>query len=480
MSQPPWIAAAALSPFAADALFQKGEFAQAREGYRALHQAERELWALLRLDRWEEARALGQSHKAPSAELLGLLALASLRAGEPQRAQVLAERAERRSPESYWPLVARGTLALRWEADRPKALGYLRSATRRRPEIPEGWLALLAATHDVQEATQSARELNRLAPHGYPFDFWSQPLRSSASSVLPFLQAFPEGALFTPVPALPAVQVLSLKRDPQGMLFFEAELDGQRLRLLYDTGAGRHFVLTPQAVARLKSAFVAKTTVTGLQGQSLGQLYRAERLRLDTLELGAVLVESAPGNLGGFDGLVGWRIFGERVQELDLRRLTLTLREEPDLSQRGTGGWLPLHLVAEQPVLEVRCRVGSKTPERAFWAILDTGASRDFFSLRAGAQLTKRYRREVLTTPIGIGQSHPKVETRSLAVGFDLLSEQGELLTSYAQASAASFLDSVHSPATGFEYGLLLGMDFCSRFATIELDPVGRRLRFTR
>lgn len=470
----PWVATAALSPILPDVLFENGEFVRAISGYRALRLYEGELRALLRLDRWQEAIAAGERAPALTPEQEGLLALAYLRAGQPQRAQESAEWAWRRDSQAYWPLVALGTLALRWESDHETAGAYLRQAIARRPNYAEGWLALLATTREAQEVAQAAAALTRLAPQGYPFDFWSKPLRDNAQNALQFTDAFPRGETFCPVSAVPSVQVLQLKRDPRGMLYFNAEVDGQRLRLLYDTGGGRHLLLTPDAVARLRPLFVASTIVTGLQGHSGGLLHRAERLRLDSLELRALPVESTRANLGGFDGLVGWRIFGERVQRVDLRQNTLTLLEKPGRSEAGI--CLSLHLIQDQPVIGVRCRHAGKS-DLPLWAILDTGATQDFFSLRAGAQLSSRARREVLRVSIGIGQTHEKMETRSLAVGFDLFSLSNQLLTSYAQATAASFLDDVHNPASGFEHGLLLGMDFISRFAVLELDPVGRQVR---
>ncbi|WP_394795873.1 aspartyl protease family protein [Armatimonas sp.] len=476
MPQMSRVAAAALSPILPDVLFQRGEFARARAGYQARRLYEGELRSLLRLDRWQEAIVVGESAPAPTPEQEGLLSLAYLRAGQPQRARESADWAWRRDPQAYWPLVARGTLALRWDADPVAAGGFLRQATALRPELAEGWLALLAAPLDSQEAARSAANLARLEPRGYPFDFWSKPLRESALNALRFTHAFPDGQVFCPVGARLPVQTLRLKRDPRGMLYFDAEVDGQRMRLLYDTGGGRHFLLTPAAVARLRPLFIASTVVTGLQGQSGGGLHRAERLRLDTLELRALPVESAPANLGGFDGLVGWRVFGERIQRLDLRQNTLTLLERPSVQESGALQ-LPLHLILDQPVIGVRCRRRDQTAEIPLWAILDTGATEDFFSLRAGAQLTSRFRRGALQASIGIGQSHKRIETRSLAVGFDLLSQASQPLTSYSEATAASFLDTVHNPASGFEHGLLLGMDFISRFTVIELDPVGRQVR---
>ena len=282
--------------------------------------------------------------------------------------------------------------------------------------------------------------------------------------------------MFCPQTPLPPVYTLPLKRDLRGMLYFDARIEGQSMRLLYDTGGGHHFILTPQALARLHPTFVASTMLTGIQGQSAGRLYRAERLQLGELELKRLLIESAPGNLGGFDGLIGWRVLGERVQRLDLRQNTLTLLEKP-APQDTQDILLPLHLVADQPVIQVHCRRRGRTGGNSLWAILDTGATQDFFSLRAGAQLTSRFRRDRLQTTMGIGQSHQQIERRTLSVGYELLTPENRLLASYSEATAASFLDKVHNPATGFEHGLLLGMDFLSRFSVIDLDPIGRRVR---
>jgi len=476
MPQTPWIPASVLAPLAPNLLFQKGEFERARSGYRALHCYEGELHALLRLDRWQEALTVGEKVTAPTPEGEGLLALAYLRSGQPQRAQQSAEWAAPRDSSAYWPLVALGAVALRWKASRDEAHGHFLRATQQRPELAEGWLGLLAVAATPEEAQQVVAALARLAPRGYPFDFWSQPLRLSVQNQ-PFVsRAFPEGGMFCPQTPLPPVQTLSFKRDPRGMLYFDALIEGQPMRLLYDTGGGHHCMLTSQALARLQPAFVASTVLTGIQGQSAGQLYRGERLQIGELELRRLLIESAPGNLGGFDGLVGWRVLGERVQRIDLRQNTLTLLEKPAFRE-GPGISLPLHFVADQPVIGVRCRRWGRVGEVALWAILDTGATQDFFSLRAGAQLSARFRRDRLQTTMGIGQSHKQIERRTLSVGYELLTPESRFLASYSEATAASFLDKVHNPATGFEHGLLLGMNFLSHFSVIELDPLGRRVR---
>jgi Aspartyl protease len=481
----PWIAAATLSPLTPNLHFQGGRFARAQVAYQALAKTqpltclgrEGQLLTLLRLDRWPEAIALGEKCQQDEPELMGLLALACLRGGQAVRAQALAVAAWQQEPRAFWPLVARGSVALRWDADSHAAQSFLRLATQRRPDIPEAWLTLLAAVQDPDEAQRVENELARLAPQGYPFTFWSAPLRQRATTAARYSAAFPKGQTFSRTSAPVAVQTLALKHDPRGMLYLEAELDGQRFRLLYDTGGGRHFILTPTALARLKPTFVASTVLMGLQGQSKGAIHRGERLRLGELELHAVPIESTAGNLGGFDGLIGWRVFGERVQRLDLGRGTLTLQEKPSPPE-ARGVSLPFHLIQDQPVLQLQCERGKGRPNLPLQAILDTGSIEDLFSLRMGERLAGRTgSRRTIQNPLGIGQTHARIELRSLPVPFDLLTQQGARLTSYTQGSAASFLDQVYSPATGFEHDLLLGMDFVSRFSVIELDPVGRRVR---
>lgn len=479
----PWLAAAALAPLTPSHHFSTGAFASARVGFQALARRspltvtgrECQLLTLLRLDAWSEALLLGERVRQESPELAGLYALACLRGGQPHRAQELAEAAWHEAPEAFWPLVALGTIALRWESDLRAAQGYLRQATALRPSSPEAWLALLAAVQDPREAEQVEQELARCRPLGYPFQFWSAPLRQRAHTAASFSAAFPGGETFCWPKTKPSdVIVLALKRDPRGMLYIEAELDGHSLRLLYDTAAGRHFIVTPQALARLKPLFVASTVITGLQGQSHGTIHRAERLRLGALELGAVPVESTAANLGGFDGLIGWRVFGERVQQLDLQAGTLTLRERP-LPQDRRGVVVPMQLVQDQPVLWLQAGGTGKRGKIPFLSVLDTGAPQDIFSLRAGARLVPRPGRgQLLQETLGIGQTHAKIEFRTLRSGFGLFTLQGQHLTDYTQATAASFLDRVYSPAVGIEHDLLLGMDFLSRFSQLTLDPVGK------
>lgn len=472
MSLIPWLTAAALAPLGPDCLFEAGEFARAQAGYQRLRLSEKQLWALLRQDHWQEAIVLGERVAPQTAEGEGLLALAYLRGGQPARALESARWAAERDPVAYWPKVALGTLASRWRGDHEAALLYLRQAVTINPRFPEGWLALLAATPDLTEARYAESRLLQLAPKGYPFRTQSSSLPSAL-----FLAAFPGGQVFIPRGSPPEQQVLPLKRDLRGMLYVEVKLDGHSFRLLYDTGGGRHLVLTPSALERLKPTFVTSTVMTGVQGWSPARLFRAERLQLGSMELRSLVIESAPANLGGFDGLVGWRVLGELVQRIEPERGTLTLSKMP-LALTRDARCLPLHLIQDQPVVGVECRPEGKREPVFLWSFLDTGSTDDFFSLRMGALLapTGRHRTR-LQSAVGLGKSQQQVELETLPVAFDVLSERGELLTSYTQATAASFLDKVLNPAMGFEHGLLLGMEFLSRFKCIELNPLQRQVR---
>ncbi len=438
---------------------------------------EKQLWELLRQDRWKDAIELGEQAVSPTAEGEGLLALAYLRGGLPAQAQASAQWASQRDLVAYWPKVALGTLACRWGGDQQAGLAALRQAVVAYPYIPEGWLALLSMTSDPSEARRAKNTLLRLAPQGYPFRtkdslLWSDTLPSSL-----YLAAFPEGRAFIPQNPPSEPLVLPLKRDRRGMLSVEVELEGHPFRLLYDTGGGRHLVLTPPALARLKPRFITRTVLTGVQGQGSARLYRAERLRFGSLELSPLVVESTSADLGGFDGLIGWRVLGELVQRLEPDRGTLTLSKKPQPVASGTV-CLPLHLMQDQPVIGVECRPDSKRAPLSVWALLDTGSTDDYFSLRVGALLAPKGRRRIPQANItGIGQSRQQIVQERLSVAFDLFSERGELLTSYAEATSASFLDTVLSPALGFEHGLLLGMDFLGRFSCIELDPLQQQAR---
>ena len=477
MSLIPWLTAAALAPLGPDGLFEAGEFTRAQAGYRRLRLSEKQLWALLRQDRWQEAIVLGERAAPQTAEGEGLLALAYLRGGQPRSALESADWAAERDPSAYWPKVALGTLASRWSGDHAAALRCLRQAVAINPQLPEGLLALLTATPDLAEARCIENTLLQLAPKGYPFRTRSASLWNSSLPSSRFLAAFPGGQTFISKDPLPEQRVLPLKRDLRGMLYVEVEVDGHPFRLLYDTGGGRHLVLTSSALERLKPTFVTSTVMTGVQGQSPARLYRAERLQLGSMELSSLVIESVPGNLGGFDGLVGWRVLGELVQRIEPERGTLTLSKKP-LALTRDAQCLPLHLIQDQPVVGVKCRPEGKREALFIWSFLDTGSTDDFFSLRVGALLVPTGRRRTrLLSAVGLGKSQQPVELETLPVAFEVFSERGELLTSYTQATAASFLDKVLNPAMGFEHGLLLGMEFLSRFKCIELDPLQRQVR---
>ena len=431
----------------------------------------------LRSDRWREA--LRQCELAreglASPECCGLFALATFRAGLPDVARHWADRGLRDQPDAYWPLVARGILAALWDHKPALALDSLRRATGLRPDLPDAWLGILLATELDSEQEQAQRRLHALPPSSSVFPTWGPALLTSLERPI----AFPEGEAFSQTSSPPLRVTIPLRRDPRGMLWVAAQIDGKRFRLLYDTGGGRHLLLTPTALARLRPRYIASTRLLGLQGFSDATLHQADRLQLGTLELRALPIESTQANLGGFDGLLGWRTLGDLSQRVDLERLTLTLSTEsfPPNSQRVT---MPLQIFRNHLLVALRCAPDGIEPF-ALWGLIDTGASDDFFSLAIAQRLAHglpapRQHRGMLQSSIGVGHTQRKIDLLSFSRSYTLTTPTRQPLTLYAEGRGASFLDNVHNPATGFEHGLLLGMDFISRFSSLEIDPLRSQL----
>jgi clan AA aspartic protease (TIGR02281 family) len=104
------------------------------------------------------------------------------------------------------------------------------------------------------------------------------------------------------------------------VLAVDAEVNGERLRLLVDSGA-THVVLEPDAAARL--GLLDAAGAARLRRKGAAPPAGIERRTLDRVEVGAHGFEDVPARIlhtfedGVLDGLLGLGAFGDRVWTLD-------------------------------------------------------------------------------------------------------------------------------------------------------------------
>ncbi|MEZ5443588.1 MAG: aspartyl protease family protein [Lysobacterales bacterium] len=138
-------------------------------------------------------------------------------------------------------------------------------------------------------------------------------------------------------------------------IYVQVEVNGQPLRLLFDTGGVN--LLTPKAAERLGLSSSGQLAARGVgeKAQDVG-FAQAEQLRIGTFELDQPLfyvIDLGPmmGVEGmEFDGLVGFEVFKRAIVQIDYpaRRLRLY----PEGSAQASGHTLPFVLDERIPVIE--------------------------------------------------------------------------------------------------------------------------------
>ena len=386
---------------AAEASFAQGKFDDARKTYQTLLKMDPSQTAprlgliqtLLRLDRWREALTEAQSFVLAdpnSADARGLRALAEMRAGQPDAAQSDAEKSLSLDKDDYWGLVAAGRLA-DWNGRRKDSREFFTRATSLHPERPDAWLGLWddADENRIGETDLAvAKHYLALDPKGQPFDGETPFLRNLIEKESAFWSGFDADPAFHLSEADKKQEAYSaifpIQRDGDYVMV-AVKVNGQPFRLLFDTGASG-LLLTRKAARRLALPDLAKSLVSGLQGNAPATLQRADTLSLGpvTFHSVPVLVADGPDNMG--EGLFGGNILEDYAVTLDFDNGTMTLARGPGAAHiahpNSTTSTVPLHLFHGDLYISAHAQdMDGHAPDRPLWALLDTGAETNFLSL---------------------------------------------------------------------------------------------------
>ena len=448
--------------------------------------------ALLRLDRWDEA--LGEAEDAVrlfprDADLLGLLALAQFRGGQPDDALKSARGARLMDSESYFGLLAEATLLSQWQDDDKKALPLARRAAALRPDRPEGWWILLQTLDGPQDAPKVIAALRALHPKGHPFDEQVGDIGAMTDTIAA-LQRTRRRLTLSRDNRLPDMARIPMARA-MDMIFVDTMVNGRSVRLLFDTGASNALVLDAPIAKKVHPTFLTNTIVRGVQGKEASRLLVARNVSLGPVRLGSLPMREV-ADTPMCDGIFGGALLERYAVTLDFGRGELLLRRVKGGKAVGTlppirgaagpirtytvpfrrafGGnlYVPLRLVAPPSAPDT---FSVRSPA---WAILDTGAQMGLISQRLagalGAGLPPESVRSISTSaPVGLGSTSSKIELTLAQRPFSLLLGGG-LVHPVAFGIGASPLDRVISPGTGFETGAILGIPFLSRYKRATFD----------
>lgn len=515
-----------------DALFAMNRFAEARVAYKsALKQEPSRLplhlglvRTLLRLDRWQEAveAARAATKSAPkSADAEGMLALALMRAGQPDEAASAVGSAvalegnkisgdlthSTGSPvavksDSYWTLSALGCLA-NWNGQEALAMQALRRATTLQPEWPEAWYFLVSLTTSKSEVTaQDLEDLNhylKLHARGQPHSLAQEELPSRLTLIRTYVSAPPYQAL-EPISEAQYQEAdqgtradftvtLPIERA-HGYVIVPVQLEGKKLRLLLDTGGGSDITLNQSTVEALKLQKLADSEVVGVSGKEPAKLYLGKRLTLGGQSFGPIPIVGVKSAVGPFDGIMGVSPFDHDVVTIDLQhnRLTLSRGKTAMAPPAAPGNRL---LVVPFHYFESNVLIPLSMGNQPTWSLVDTGFDGySTLSLRLARQIAAGRRKGTyaetdIDGKFGIGAD----ETKQRALGFvdpvplkiaGSPASGGDLIVPMKDAFGISMLDKRISPSTNFELGSLLGISFLMTAERITIDYPHRLLTLER
>jgi len=183
----------------------------------------------------------------------------------------------------------------------------------------------------------------------------------------------------------------------------EVEINGAKMRLVLDTGAGG-IVIQRSSAERAGIASIADATLRGFGDNSKlrgGYIGLAERVRISGVELGDALIQVSNQVFEDIqDGLIGTNVFSEFLVTLDFAGRKVRL-EPLGGYQPGTedsidavvppdaGGWARVYQFGH--MLLIPTRVGDS--REALFAI-DTGAARTLISYDLAAEVSKLNRED--------------------------------------------------------------------------------------
>ena len=484
---------------AAERLVAQGRFAQARDAFlQALKRSPDDagllnnlVLCLSRLDEWQ--KALDYASKAAAlapgnADARGLYAFTLLRAGQPAASERETDAALALDPKNYWGLVTRGRLAL-WNGQKAQAREILKQAAQLRPDAPDAWFYLVDAFEDdvTPELLTDIDTYLALRPKGHP--------HTLAMEALPSLRAYLNYFVAdSPYTALAPVSEAQLKNEDASdatpvtfstpyersgdYVALPTLLNGQKMRLLFDTGGGFSIALNKSASKKLNLKPLGASIVRGVSGKEASVEARADTMTVGPESFRAIPIDILGGDVGSEDGVFGVSNFDHYAVTIDFADKKITLA-------RGKNAFAPTALPGRQTIalpfhdLGGDIIVGVNVEGRDIWALVDTGADGDLILSLETARLIAANRKRsawdtrVITDRLGLGNSVKKQnilffrEPVSLRVG----ALGGKpFVTRIAPAYGADLIDTQVNPASMFQVGAILGITFLNKAARVTFD----------
>ena len=482
----------------ADAAFAAGKFDQARKSYASLVKSDPKsapaytglIESQLRQDQWREALKAAQAAVAAdpkSADSHGLLALAEVRAGEPEAAGEDAKLSLSEDKDNYWGLVAAARVA-NWNGHDKEGYALFQSATTLHPERPDAWLGLIQTQNDSTTSEQDLAVDNHylsLKPFGHPFDLTTPYILNTVTNETGYWRSFHDDKAFhlskDDAKQESYTAVFPIQREGNFVLV-SVSIDGKPFHLLFDSGAGE-ILLTKNAAKRLALPVLAKSYVSGMQGRASAALLRADTLSLGSVTLNSIPLHVTDGYAGPGDGLFGGTILHDCVVTLDFSSSIMIVSRGPSAKHLA----LPHSSVSSTPLYfyDSHLFVSTHAGTRRIWALVDTGAETDFFSLDLTHGLSADtpkadWREGSFDSREGIGDSAMSVDycltPQVVTLAFDGSSPPATLTQN--GLIGQSSLDHQLSPGFDFEVGMMLGVPVLAQHSRVTIDYPHRLLTF--
>lgn len=510
----------------AEKLIDDGKYTEAKTAYAAEVKAAPKsvasrvglLRCLLRLDDWRTG--ITESKAALAAlpqegRFHAWLSLFFMRGGQPVEATKEAGLAMQTAKDDYWTLLAEGRV-LNWQYKAEEARKLFKQAEAMQPTYEEAFSYQLstysewdaAEMHRVVDAVRQIEEKKhpRKAPKDPEEAEQRKNLDAKAKTDRDKLVAYYDGfAKDQPFQLLSPYTETSARASDQGEeppfsftfpiergegevaaddIIIPMTIDGVKVHMLFDTGAGEGFALAKQPAARLNLPVLAKGATSGVNGMELTKLHRAEKVVIGKETFHSIPVESIDGTIGTNDGLIGGGVFNKYVVTVDFKANTMTLA-------RGKGAAAPKPLKGDK-VVEVPFHywngyilVQISVDNHQFWTMLDTGAERyGVISLDLAQQLAKERdktstRELVARGRMGIGISDTTFKLMVFDFPIDvgcLVGDRTPYFIEMDELMGTSLLDKL-SAEEDFQLAGLLGISYlATRCSRVSIDYPNRLL----